>query len=47
MGSDQKRIEDILIKGVAHVLRRTLEVNAVDQLAIAPRVSGMDKLHSS
>ena len=39
MRSDQKRIEDILTKGIAHVLRRTLEVNPVDQLAIAPRVS--------
>mgnify|MGYP001209925650 FL=1 len=35
MGSDQKRIEDILIKGLSHVLKRTLEVNNGDQLAIA------------
>ena len=35
MRSDQERIEDILIKGLSHVLKRTLEVNNGDQLAIA------------
>tara|TARA_Y100001968_G_scaffold158982_1_gene145405 strand:- start:888 stop:1085 length:198 start_codon:yes stop_codon:yes gene_type:complete len=35
MSSDQKKIEDILVKGLSHVLRRTLEINPGDQLAIA------------
>ena len=35
MYEDQKRIEKILIKGLSHILRRTVEVNPRDQLAIA------------
>ena len=35
MKKDQKSIEDILVKGLSHVLKRTLEVNTGDKLAIA------------
>ncbi len=35
MNEEQKRIEDILVKGLSHILRRTVEVNSGDQLAIA------------
>tara|TARA_Y100001933_G_C18724431_1_gene448897 strand:- start:344 stop:538 length:195 start_codon:yes stop_codon:yes gene_type:complete len=35
MNKDQKKIEDILVKGLANILRRTLEVSPRDQLAIA------------
>ena len=35
MQEDQSRIEDILIKGLSHILKRTVEVSAGDQLAIA------------
>ena len=35
MNNDRKSIEDVLIKGLSHILRRTLEVNPRDQLAIA------------
>ena len=35
MSEDQTKIEDILVKGLSHVLRRTIEVNSKDQLAIA------------
>ena len=35
MYDHQKSIEDILVKGLAHVLKRTVEVNPGDQLAIA------------
>ncbi len=35
MQEDQKRIEDILIKGLSHILKRTVEVCPGDQLAIA------------
>ena len=35
MNEDQKKIEDILVKGLANILRRTLEVSPRDQLAIA------------
>ena len=35
MYEDQKSIEDILIKGLSHILKRTVEVNSGDQLAIA------------
>ena len=35
MNQDPKKIEDILVNGLSHILRRTLEVNAGDQLAIA------------
>ncbi len=35
MHKDQKVIEDILVKGLSHILKRTVEVNPGDQLAIA------------
>tara|TARA_Y100001968_G_C19431372_1_gene757229 strand:- start:1074 stop:1268 length:195 start_codon:yes stop_codon:yes gene_type:complete len=35
MYKDQKRIEDILVKGLSHVLKRTLDVSPENQLAIA------------
>tara|TARA_B100000945_G_scaffold77972_1_gene60231 strand:- start:751 stop:945 length:195 start_codon:yes stop_codon:yes gene_type:complete len=35
MQEDQKSIEDILVKGLSHILKRTVEVNPGDQLAIA------------
>ena len=35
MNEDSKIIEDILIKGLYHILKRTVEVNPEDQLAIA------------
>ena len=35
MNKDPQNIEDILIQGLSHILRRTLEVNSGDQLAIA------------
>ena len=35
MKEDQKNIEYILVTGLSHILRRTIEVNAGDQLAIA------------
>ncbi|MBW3042397.1 hypothetical protein [Prochlorococcus marinus] len=35
MSKEQKQIEDILVKGLSHILRRTVEVNSGDQLAIA------------
>ena len=35
MQEDQKRIEDILVKGLSHILQRTVEVCPGDQLAIA------------
>ena len=35
MGEKKQKIEDILIKGLSHVLKRTLEVSPRDQLAIA------------
>ena len=35
MYEDQKTIEDILVKGLSHILRRTVKVNPGDQLAIA------------
>ena len=35
MNKDPQNIEDILIQGLSHYLRRTLEVNSGDQLAIA------------
>ena len=37
MSQDQKIIEDILVNGLAHILRRTLEVSPKDQLAIAQK----------
>ncbi len=35
MEKDQKSIEDILVKGLSHILKRTVEVSPKDQLAIA------------
>ena len=35
MSINEKSIEEILIKGLSHILRRTLEINPRDQLAIA------------
>ena len=35
MSKDERLIEDILVKGLSHILKRTVEVNAGDQLAIA------------
>ena len=35
MKEEQKGIEDILVKGLSHILKRTVEVNPGDQLAIA------------
>ena len=35
MSEEQKNIEDTLVKGLSHILKRTVEVNAGDQLAIA------------
>jgi len=35
MNKDPQNIEEILIQGLSHVLRRTVEVNSGDQLAIA------------
>ena len=35
MHKDQKTIEDILVTGLSHILKRTVEVSPGDQLAIA------------
>ncbi len=35
MNNYQKNIEDILVKELSHILKRTIEVNPKDQLAIA------------
>jgi len=35
MQEDQRNIEDILVKGLSHILKRTVEVSPGDQLAIA------------
>ena len=35
MNENQKTIEDILVRGLSHILKRTMEVNDGDQLAIA------------
>ncbi len=35
MQEDQKVIEDILVKGLSHILKRTVVVSPGDQLAIA------------
>ena len=35
MNKNNIRIEDLLVKGLSHILRRTLEVNNEDRLAIA------------
>ena len=35
MEKNQKSIEEVLVKGLSHILKRTVEVSAGDQLAIA------------
>ena len=35
MRKDKKRIEDLLIKGLSDILKRTIEVSPRNQLAIA------------
>ena len=35
MKKDPKNLEDLLVKGLSHILKRTLEVSPRDQLAIA------------
>mgnify|MGYP001308522050 FL=1 len=35
MDDHKKSIEDILVRGLSHVLKRTVEVSPGDQLAIA------------
>ena len=35
MNKEPKSIEDILVKGLSHILKRTIEINPRDQLAIA------------
>tara|TARA_B100000965_G_scaffold131535_1_gene109605 strand:- start:374 stop:568 length:195 start_codon:yes stop_codon:yes gene_type:complete len=35
MNENQQDIEDTLVKGLSHILKRTIAVNAGDQLAIA------------
>jgi len=35
MSEYKKNIEDLLVKGLTDILKRTLEVNTEDQLAIA------------
>ena len=35
MKNNTKELEDILVKGLTHILKRTIEVNSGDQLAIA------------
>ncbi len=35
MYEEKKRIEDLLVKGLSDILRRTVEVSPKDQLAIA------------
>ena len=35
MYDDHKSIEDVLVKGLSHILKRTVEVNPGEQLAIA------------
>ena len=35
MAKDPKNLEDLLVKGLSHILKRTLEVSPRDQLAIA------------
>ena len=35
MNKDSNIIEDILVKGLSHILKRTIELNPGDQLAIA------------
>ena len=35
MNEKQMTLENILVKGLSHILRRTIEINSGDQLAIA------------
>ena len=35
MKKDSDIIEDVLVKGLSHILKRTIELNQGDQLAIA------------
>ena len=35
MEKNPKNLEDLLVKGLSHILKRTLEVSPRDQLAIA------------
>ena len=35
MSNDKRNLEDILVQGLSHILRRSTEVNQGDQLAIA------------
>ena len=35
MKNDKRIIEEILVNGLTHVLKRTVEVNSGDQLALA------------
>ena len=35
MNEQQKHIEDILVKGLTHILKRTVELSNKDKLAIA------------
>ena len=35
MQKEPKRIEDLLVQGLSHILKRTVEVSPRDQLAIA------------
>ena len=35
MREEPKHLEDLLVRGLSHILKRTVEVNAGDQLAIA------------
>tara|TARA_Y100001968_G_C19330498_1_gene704046 strand:+ start:522 stop:725 length:204 start_codon:yes stop_codon:yes gene_type:complete len=35
MYNEKERIEDLLVRGLSHILKRTIEVSPRDQLAIA------------
>ena len=35
MPKDSQSIEDLLVKGLSHILKRTVDVSPADQLAIA------------
>ena len=35
MNKKQMTLENILVKGLSHILRRTIEINSGDKLAIA------------
>ena len=34
MNQKQKRLEDVIVRGLAHILRRTVKLDHRDQLAI-------------